>query len=311
MELLITVTTVGVMLLYSAPGFALVKAKKIQPSSISAFATVLMYICQSCLVVYSFQKVTYTRALFINMVIFFVLAVAIQGVLLGTYYLLFRKKYNNVRYRIATIAGAFGNCAFMGVPLLEHLLPHYPTAVVFSAVYSISMNLLGWTIASAVIANDKKYIKPKNFFLNPSMIALYIALPLFFTHTYIGGNVFGDAVFLLAKMTTPLCMLIMGMRLACVPLKKIVKSRLNYLVLFLKQLVMPLFGLLVVFFLPIETDMKMTFYIICCCPIASVVLNYSEMIGAGQDMAANLVLLGTFSSIITIPVMMTLSGLIK
>ena len=204
MELLITVTTVGVMLLYSAPGFALVKAKKIQPSSISALATVLMYICQSCLVVYSFQKVTYTRALFINMVIFFVLAVAIQGVLLGTYYLLFRKKYNNVRYRIATIAGAFGNCAFMGVPLLEHLLPHYPTAVVFSAVYSISMNLLGWTIASAVIANDKKYIKPKNFFLNPSMIALYIALPLFFTHTYIGGNVFGDAVFLLAKMIYPL-----------------------------------------------------------------------------------------------------------
>ena len=310
MEFLVTVTTVGVMLLYSAPGYALVKAKKIQPTSISAFAMVLMYVCQSCLVIYSFQKVTYTPALFKNMLVFFALAVVIQSLLLGTYYLLFRKRYKNVRYRIATIAGTFGNCAFMGVPLLEHLLPHYPNAVVFSAVYSISMNLLGWTIASAVIANDKKYIKPKNFFFNPSMIALYIALPLFFTHTSIGGNVFGDAVFLLGKMTTPLCMLIMGMRLACVPLKKVVTSRLNYFVLFLKQLVMPVLGLAVVMFLPIETNMKMAFYIICCCPIASVVLNYSEMIGEGQETAANLVLFGTFSSIVTIPVMMTLSRLI-
>ncbi len=310
MEFLVTVTTVGVMLLYSAPGYALVKAKKIQPTSISAFAMVLMYVCQSCLVIYSFQKVTYTPALFKNMLVFFALAVVIQSLLLGTYYLLFRKRYKNVRYRIATIAGTFGNCAFMGVPLLEHLLPHYPNAVVFSAVYSISMNLLGWTIASAVIANDKKYIKPKNFFFNPSMIALYIALPLFFTHTSIGGNVFGDAVFLLGKMTTPLCMLIMGMRLACVPLKKVVTSRLNYFVLFLKQLVMPVLGLAVVMFLPIETNMKMAFYIICCCPIASVVLNYSEMIGEGQETAANLVLFGTFSSIVTIPVMMTLSRFI-
>lgn len=311
MEFLITVTTVGVMLMYSAPGYALVKSGKIKSESISAFATVLMYVCQSCLVVYSFQKVDYTPQLFKNMLIFFVMAVAMQALLLGGYYFLFRKRYKNVRWRIATIAGVFGNCAFMGVPILEHLLPHYPTAVVFSAVYSISMNLLGWTLASAIIANDKKYIRPRNFFFNPSMIALYVALPLFFTHTYIGGNVFGDAVFLLARMTTPLCMLIMGMRLATVPLSKVVTSKLNYFVLLMKQFIMPLIGLVVVYFLPVEHDMKLTFYIICCCPVASVVLNYSEMIGEGQDTAANLVLFGTFSSIITIPVMMTLSGMIK
>lgn len=306
-----TVTTVGVMLMYSAPGFILVKRGKIKPQSISAFAAILMYVCQSCLVVYSFQKTDYTPQLFRNMVIFFVMAVAMQSLLLGVYYLLFRKRYKDVRFRIATIAGTFGNCAFMGVPILEHLLPNYPCAVTFSAVYSISMNLLGWTVASAVIANDKKYIRPKNFLLNPSMIALYIALPLFFTHTKIGGNVFGDAVFLLGKMTTPLCMLIMGMRLACVPLKRVVTSRLNYLVLALKQLCMPILGLAVLYFLPLDVNMKLTFYIICCCPIASVVLNYSELIGEGQDTAANLVLFGTFSSIITIPVMMTLSSFIR
>ena len=42
MEFMITVYTVGTMLLYSLPGYALVKCKKIAPTSISAFATVLL-----------------------------------------------------------------------------------------------------------------------------------------------------------------------------------------------------------------------------------------------------------------------------
>lgn len=307
---MVTISTVGIMLLYSLPGYVFVKCKKIAPSSISAFATILMYACQSCLVVYSFQKVTYTPELFRDMLIFFTLALFMQSALIALYYLIFRKKYKDVKYRIVTIAGAFGNCAFMGVPLLEHLLPDYPQAVVFSAVYSISMNLIGWTVASAIIANDKKYIKIKNFILNPAVIALCVALPLFFTGTYIGDTLIGEAIFLLGRMTTPLCMLIMGMRLASVSLKPVVTRKLNYLVLFLKQVAMPIFGLAVIFFLPIGTDMKLTFYIICCCPIASVVLNFAEMLGHGQEMAANLVLLGTFSSILTIPVMMLLSGII-
>lgn len=308
MNFIVTVYTVGIMLLYSLPGYALVKAKKIKPEGIPAFANVLMYVCQSCLVVYSFQKVTYTPQLFKEMVAFFVLSLFIQTALLLIYFMIFRKRFTDVKYRIATVASCFGNCAFMGVPLLESLLPDYPQAVMFSAVYSIAMNLIGWTAASAIIANDKKYIKLKNFILNPAVIALCVALPLFFTDTYIGGTKVGEAIFLLGKMTTPMCMLIMGMRLACVPLKSVVTRRLNYLVLALKQIVMPLVGMLTVLFLPIDPEMKITFYIICCCPIASVVLNFSEMLGQGQEMAANLVLLGTFSSIITIPIMTLLTG---
>lgn len=311
MEFMVTVSTVATMLLYSLPGYVLVKCRKIAPTSICAFATVLMYVCQSCLVVYSFQKVTYTPELFRDMLIFFALGLFMQSLLIGLYYLIFKKKYKDVKYRIVTIAGAFGNCAFMGVPLLEHLQPDYPQAVVFSAVYSISMNLIGWTVASAIIANDRKYIKIKNFILNPAVIALCVALPLFFTGTYIGDTLIGESVFLLGRMTTPLCMLIMGMRLASVPLKPIVTRKLNYAVLFLKQVAMPIFGLVVVFFLPIGADMKLTFYIICCCPVASVVLNFAEMLGHGQEMAVNLVLLGTFLSVITIPAMMLLSGIIR
>ena len=304
-----TVYTVGIMLIYSLPGYALVKAKKINPQAIPAFATVLMYVCSSCLVVSSFQKVKYTPQMFRDLIVFFALSVVIQCVLLIVYYFIFRKKYDDVKYRVATVASCFGNCAFLGVPILESLLPNYPQAAAMSAVYSIAMNLIGWTAASAIIANDKKYIKLKSFVLNPAVIALMVALPLFFTNTYIGDTLFGDAVFLLGKMTTPMCMLIMGMRLASVSLKPVIARKMNYLVVVLKQFVMPVIGMLLVTMLPIDSNMKMSFYIICACPVASVVLNFSEMLGQGQEMSANLVLLGTFSSIITIPVMMLLMEL--
>ena len=54
---LITLTTVALMLAYAAPGFLVVKTKLIKEESISAFAFVLMYICQPCLVIYSFNQV--------------------------------------------------------------------------------------------------------------------------------------------------------------------------------------------------------------------------------------------------------------
>ncbi len=310
MNIAVTAEAVGIMLLYALPGYLLVRCGKIQPSAISAFATMLMYAFQSCLVIYSFQQTTYSTELLKEIVIFFILALVMQCALMALYFFIFRKKYEDVRYRIATVAACFGNCAFIGVPLLQTLLPDYPQAVVFSSVYSIAMNLIGWTAASAIIAKDKKYIRLKNFVLNPAVVAVCVALVMLFAGIDINDTALGDAVFLMGKMTTPMCMLIMGMRLASVPVKTIVTEKINYLVLLLKQIAMPLLGLALVYFLPIDSQMKMSFYIICCCPVASVVLNYSEMIGEGQSTAANVVLLGTFSSIVTIPVMMLLSGVL-
>jgi len=41
----------------------------------------------------------------------------------------------------------------------------------------------------------------------------------------------------------------------------------------------------------------------CACPVASVVQNFAELLGEGQDIAANTVLLGSICSIATLPVL--------
>lgn len=303
MELfLITLTTVGIMLAYAIPGFVTVKTGIIKPQAISAFAVILMYVCQPCLTIYSLTRVEYSRDVFVRMMIFLALTFVLQAVVLGVYYLIFRKKQDNVAVRISNVAVAFGNVGFLGVPLLESIFPDNPEVLVYSTAFLIGMNLLGWTFASAIITRDKKYVSIKKAIFNPATVGLIIGLPLFFIGAKMPTQL--DAMItLLGKMTTPLCMLIMGMRLAVNSPRSVFCRPMQYVVVVFKQVIFGLIALLLVWFLPLPTYFKETMFILACTPVASVVLNFAEMLGEGQETAANLVLLGTMSSIVTIPMM--------
>lgn len=293
------------LLLFAIPGFLLVKSKMIKQDSISAFAKLLMYVCQPSLMIYSFLQVEKSAPLVKNMLIFFAITLVLQAVVILFFFFCVRKKKEDVRYRICAVASAFGNCAFLGVPLLEKMLPNYPEAIVFSNMFAISMNLLGWTLSSYIISLDRKYISVKKLVLNPAVLSCFVGIPLFACGVTIGKlpTFLSDFVTLLARMCTSLCMLIMGMRLATIPIKELFNKPYIYGMVFVKQILYPLLGLLVVYFLPLEDNMKITLFILCSAPIAAVVQNYAEIIGKGQDTAANLVLFGTFSSVLTIPLM--------
>lgn len=304
MDFSVTAVSVVTMLLYAVPGFIFVKSKKMKPDMIANFAVLLMYVCQPCQTIYTFTDVAYSSELFGKIMLFMAITMAVMAVMLGLFFLIFRKKSrDDVRYRIANIGVTFGNCAFMGVPLVSAVLPEYPEAKVFASIFAVGMNLLGWTIASAIITRNKKYVSIKKMLLNPSTIGLFIALPLFIFTVRLPEQFLG-MITLLGKMTTPLCMIIMGMRLATVKPRELFCDGLQYLTVAVKQLLMPLLMLLLIQLLPVDEGMKKTLYILSACPVASVVLNYAELLGSGQKNAANTVLLGTLVSVVTIPVMM-------
>ncbi len=306
---LITLMTVGMMLIVAVPGFILVKSKAVKPESISAFSKVLMYVCQPALTLYSVGKADFTAELGINLLIFFGIITVVQLLFIGFFFLLFRKKQEDIRYRIATVATTLSNCSFLGVPLLEAIFPDSPNAAAYSMMYFLSMNLLGWTLVSAIITRDKKYFGVKKIFLNPAVLSVAVALPFFLTGFKLSAEsgaffgALGNMITILGKMTTPLCMLIMGMRLATVRVKALFVSPLQYFSVAVNQLIFPLFVFGALFFVPIAADIKVCMFVMCACPVASVVQNYAEILGEGQDTAANTVLLGSILSIATLPLL--------
>ena len=304
-----TLIMVGIMLAYAVPGYIIIKAKAVKSDHIASFSKLLMYVCQPALTLYSFNKADFSKQLGINLLIFLGIITLVQLLFIGVFYLIFIKKMQDVRYRVTTVATTLSNCSFLGVPLLEAIFPNSPNVAVYSMMYFLSMSLLGWTLVSAIITRDKKYISVKKILINPATLSIVISLPFFFTGFKIGfengellGQI-GNMIDILGKMTTPLCMLVLGMRLATVKVKNLFNNWQQYLAVFVNQVIFPLFTLGILMLFKVDTELRWCMFIMCACPVAAVVQNYAEILGEGQDVAAIMVLLGTLSSIVTLPLM--------
>jgi predicted permease len=141
------------------------------------------------------------------------------------------------------------------------------------------------------------------------MIGTAIALLLFITELPLPTDV-GNMITTTAKMSTPISMIIMGMRLGTMNLGRMFTNVRVYATIFAKQIIMPLIALLLVVFLPVSYEVKSTFFIVCACPVASVTLNYAEIVGEGQEEAASMLLVGTMLSIVTLPLLVLLLPLL-
>lgn len=298
----VTLVTVAVMLAYAVPGYLLSRFRAVKEEAIPAFAKVLMYVCQPCLTLYAFDRVEYSVDLLKEIGIFFAVTLLAQLIVILLFYAVVKGRGDDVAYRVSAVAAAFGNCAFMGVPLVEAALPDAPRAVLMSAIFFLTMSLLGWTLASYLITRNKRFVSVKSIFLNPSVLILVVALPLFFTHTKLPSTV-ASAVEILGKMTTPLCMLIMGMRLAHMSPRALIGRPVQYAAIGVKLIVFPLAVYGIARLLPVPLYLKQTLLLLSACPVASVVLNFAEMHGAGQENAANVVLVSTGLSLLTIPLL--------
>lgn len=306
---LIALSAVAILLLEAAPGFVFVKKKMLGEDSAAAFSKVLLYLCQPCLAVYTFSSAEFSVDKLRDIGLFALATLVINGLMLGGAVLILRRKFADTSYRVLTIAMSFANCAFFGIPIIEALLPEVASGlIVYTTVYATIMNILGWAIGIAIITGDVRNISAKKIFINPAMIGIAIGVPLFLFSVDLPAQLF-DAVSLIGKMTTPLSMLIMGMRLATTSFKMVFTSLKAYAAVAVKGILMPLIAFGLIYFLPLPIEVKMTFFIICACPTASVVLNFSELCGAGQKEAAASLLLSTILSILTLPVMVLMLSL--
>ena len=303
MVFLTALRAVAVLLIIALPGYILMKRKMLSEACIPGFSKILLFVTQPCLAIYTFRSAEYSLEKLIDVGKFALLSAIILGAMIGGAYILLRHRYERSIYRVMTFAVGSANCAFFGIPIIEALIPHMAAdVIIYTMVFSFVMNLIGWTAGSAIMAQDVRYISVKKIFINPAMIGTVIALVLFVTELPLPSDLM-SMVTTAGKMATPISMIVMGMRLATMDLKRMFTNVRIYAAVFAKLVVMPLLSLLLVVFLPISPDVKVTFFIISACPIASVALNYAEIVGEGQDEAAGMLLTATMLSIVTLPLM--------
>ena len=317
------VIRVMVSLAFCIPGFFLCKRKMVSANHLSTMSTILVYICGPCMIIYAFYDAA-VRAnevglnkgyMALDMLYFAVATLILQSLFMLVLYFILRKKYDDAKYRILTCGSVLGNVGFFGLPLVVTLVPNNPIIACYSSIYVITMNLLVFTVGVFCLTNDSKYMNLKSALINPTTIGLIFAIPAFIFGDKISGNNFVDtfssAIDLLGKMTTPLCMLILGIRLAMVKFTSLWNRPFIYLICVLKMIVFPIVCFFSVYFMPfLDNDFKKAILIISSVPCASVILNMAEIHHAEEELAANCVLVSTLLCMVTIPVVTLLVNIL-
>lgn len=302
----ITALKVLMMIAYGVPGYLLVKTKALGEDSIKAFAKFLLYVCQPALSLYTLTSVDSTPILIRDLWIFFFVTLLAQIAVIFLYSFIFSKKMkSDLGHRVCSVAGICGNVGFFGVPLLEYLIPGMPEVRVYSAAFSISMNVIGWTLGLLMMTGDKKYIKLKAVFLNPSVITFAVSFTLFAFGVKFPEAI-ADFIETLGRMSTVVCMTVLGMRLATKSLVKIFTNYRIYIAAAIKLIICPIIIGGMFALLPIGDEVKTAAFVLACCPGATMIQSLSETYGGDSRTAADIVLSTSLICILTIPLMWTI-----
>lgn len=295
---------VALAVVFIIPGFIISKMKRAKAEHLSTLSAVLVYVCSPCMIINSFLSIEFSWRQFGMMALFFGVTLVLQAVFMLVLFLILKRKYEDGKYRMLTIASVMGNVGFFGLPIVRALLPENPEVMCYSSIYVISMNLLVFTIGVYCLTRDRKAITIKAALLNPATFGIAVALPLYFfgVNRFLPTAVL-NSINIMGSVTTPLCMIILGIRLANVSLKNLFTRPIVYIICAGKLVIFPLFCYLAVYFLPLDTAFKASILILSATPCASIIFNLAEMHASQEELSANCVLLSTILCCVTIPVL--------
>ena len=300
----IALANVLVTLVCIVPGYVLCKAKKAFADHLPTLSGILIYIGTPFLELSSFSALTYDPADLPKMGLFFLISLFCQTAFCLLFFLLAGKRRTEQPVRVVNLAAVMGNVGYFGLPVIRALLPGNAFAQCCATMFIVSMNIVTFTLGIYLLTGDRKYISVRSALVNPATVGLLISLPVYFFGL---GAKLPDAVVTMisnfAGMTAPLCMFILGVRLATVRFGSLFTCPGAYLASALKLAVFPLFCYVLTLPLPLHEAFRFTLVILAATPCASHVLNFAEIHHARPDLAANCVLISTLFSFITIPLL--------
>ncbi len=300
----VTFSNVLLTLLFLLPGWLLCRARLVQADHMGSVSAILLYICGPGMFLNAFLALDPSPELNWNMAFFFIFTLVVMILFILLMMLALRKRRNEFRFRMMTIASVMGNVGFFGLPIVNAVFQGHPEAAAYSCVYCGTMNILAWTLGVYTVTGKRKYISFLAAFLNPTVLSIIVGLILYalrarewlpsLVQTWIGT---------IGGLSTPLCMFILGIRLATMQWKALFTQPFVYGTVLLKLIVFPLLAWLLVLPFPLDPIFKASILVLSATPCASIILNLAEMHHNGQQLAANCALLSTLLSILTIPLL--------
>ena len=211
------------------------------------------------------------------------------------------------------VAAAFSNCGFFGLPLIAADLGE--GAKFFVVAYIVLNNFFQWTYGISRIKGEpfKESLKPKPLLLSPVFVAAVIGMIIYFSG--LGGMmndvpVVSDTVNAVASMNTTLAMIIMGVYLGQTDFKSLFTTASVYFTSFVRLILCPSLTFLMMWFLPVDINIKIAILIVAACPVGTNVAAYAQLCGKDYAYGVKTVLMSTLFAMITLPLLIMLGNIL-
>lgn len=194
----------------------------------------------------------------------------------------------------------FNNIAFMGFPIVA--AAYGPDALLYSALFTLPFCMLIYTYGIVLItANGEKQEKLKlRSIFNIGVIAVIFALAMLFIKPNMPEFVI-TATKGVSNLTGPLSMMVIGISLAGMKLKDVFCDKTLWLFSFVKLLVIPIIGTLIVIQLLDNDLLCHVCMVMLGTPVASMIVMLAQTYDADSELMSRGVALTTILSVITIP----------
>ncbi len=300
---LILVKQIALMFLLAGIGFLLYKGGKIGSEGGRTLGNILIYASLPAVIINGF-RVERTAEHVTGMIWSAAGALALLLISILISHFVFRKD------PIGAFAGAFSNPGFFGVPLI--LASVGEGAVFYVASFIAFLNIGQWTYGVSLLNGQPltEGLKLKKLVQAPFVLAILAGLILFAAQIRLPDMVSGILT-TLAGLNTPLAMFTVGIYLAQTDFLKMFRKKELYLISAVRLVIIPLVALLLLSLFPGSMrEMKTVLLIAISCPVGSNVAIYAQLHGKDYSYAVETVILSTALSIVTIPLMVHLSGLL-
>ena len=206
---------------------------------------------------------------------------------------------------------AFGNCGFIGLPVLSAILG--PEALLFAAIVLIPANVALFSGGALMFAHGdggswgRRLRQSLASLKSPTLAASILVLVL----ALVGVNnlsVVGDAASIIGQAATPLALLITGSSMARYEPLSMLSNPRAYVAAFCRLILVPVACLGAVALMPLDPYLRAVTVLDCAMPVATVGALFCLQSGTDPKPMMQVTFLTVLGSIVSIPVVSVLIG---
>lgn len=276
------------------------KTKLVDQDSSKTLSNILMYLINPCIIFCSYQK-EFEPRLVNGLLLSFVLAVVAHIIAMILAQIFIRgKKVDVVNERMAVI---YSNCSFLAIPLVNRI--YGLEGVFYLTAYITVFSLLIWTHGVIFMGGRECKKEVVKAILSPAILTIFAGLICYFARIEMPGIVM-EPLESISAMNTPIAMIIAGICIAQVDVKKTLFKWRIYLVCFLKLLLVPVCLILVAKpFLGVSMVCGVS-VVAAASPVATMCMIFAIRFKKDSQYASELFAVSTLMSLGTIPLVLYL-----